>query len=928
MSNHDCGVRPTGRSMTIPGPRPAHAFALAVLAAAGWLGGCSDNPGGPGSGVASLTVTPKSSTLAVGGTVQLSATIRDATGSVVNGRPITWTSDNAAVATVDPNGFVTGVATGSAAVIATSGGLRDSAAITVRTTSSFLSVSAGGLKTCSLTASGAAYCWGSGPLGDGSGTSSKVPVAVTGGLTFSAVTAGNFLACGITTTEAPYCWGERPVAVPGGHEFVALTIGDGVGPGHYCGLTANGSAYCWGNNTSGQVGDGTTSGDEIQNGWVVRTAPVAVVGGLRFAAVTAGLFHTCGLTTSGAAYCWGGGGNGELGDGSTTDSSVPVAVAGGLKFMSLSAGGSNTCGLTTGGAAYCWGPNGAGLLGNGSTTSSSVPVAVSGGLTFSAVSTGSGHACGLTGNGAAYCWGWNAEGQLGTGSNTGPELCASSPCSTRPVPVAGGLRFAGLSASGQVTCGVTLSGTTYCWGDNRYGQLGNGTTINSSEPVQVVGLGAPAPVASVTITPDSATLVVGGTAHLSATTRDANGLLLLGRPIAWTSGNAAVATVDANGLVTGVGTGSAAVIATSEGRSDTAAIAVGTITLGSVSAGVSHTCGLTTGGAAYCWGADYGGPVAVSGGLRFSALAAGASHDCGLTSSGAAYCWGRSDYGQLGNGSTTNSGTPVAVSGGLSFSALAGGGWHTCGLTSAGVAYCWGFNNFGQLGNGSTTNGATPVAVAGGVSFSVLTAGTAHTCGLTTSGMTYCWGRNAEGQLGVGTATGPEQCGPYGVPCSTVPVAVTGGLGFSVIGTGGWHSCGLTSAGTAYCWGLNNAGQLGDGSTANSPTPVAVAGGLTFSGLATGTSRSHTCGLTSSRAPYCWGQNSSGQLGNGSTTGSATPVAVSGGLTFSALTTGDGHACGLTSAGAAYCWGLNDRGQLGNGSTTNSNVPAKVIGQP
>ncbi len=483
--------------MTIPRCRLAQAIALAVVVAAAWLSACSGEPGGPGSGVASVTVTPKSATLAVGGTLQLSATIRDANGNALTGHPITWTSDNAAVATADPNGLVTGVAIGSAAVIATSEGVSDRAAISVRTTSSFLSVSAGGLKTCSLTASGPAYCWGTGPLGDGSSNSSTVPVAVTGGLTFSSVTAGNFVACGITTTEAPYCWGALeasssssvPVPVPGGHEFIALTIGDGFGPGHACGLTTSGAGYCWGNNTSGQVGDGTTSGDQIQNGWAVRTTPVAVVGGLSFSALTAGLFHTCGLTTSGTAYCWGDNESGQLGDGSTAAySSAPVAVAGGLRLVSLSAGGSGACGLTTGGAIYCWGPNAAGSLGDGSTTSSSVPVAVSGGLTFSAVSVGSGHACGLTSNGAAYCWGWNADGQLGTGNNTGPEQCsAGNPCSTRPVAVTGGLRFAGLSAGGQVTCGVTPSGTTYCWGDNRYGQLGNGTTINSSEPVQVAG---------------------------------------------------------------------------------------------------------------------------------------------------------------------------------------------------------------------------------------------------------------------------------------------------------------------------------------------------------------------------------------------------------------------------------------------------------
>ncbi|MEX2157053.1 MAG: Ig-like domain-containing protein [Gemmatimonadales bacterium] len=804
-------------------------------------------------------------------------------------------------------------------------------------TSSFLSVSAGGLKTCSLTASGKVYCWGLGPLGDGSTASSSVPVAVTGGLTFSAVTAGNFVSCGLTTTAAPYCWGSleasssssAPAAVRGGHQFYAVTIGDGFGPGHACGLTASGAVYCWGNNRFGQLGDGTTSGDEVQNGWPVRTVPVAVAGGLSFAAVTAGLFHTCGLTTSGTAYCWGDNESGLLGTGSTASySSVPVAVAGGLTFTSLS----NRCGVTGSGAAYCWGPNGAGGLGDGSTTSSLVPVAVIGGLTFSSV-TSAGHSCGLTTNGAAYCWGSNSDGQLGTGDANGPEKEAcyqQTPCSTRPVPVAGGLRFAALSAGGQTTCGVTQGGTTYCWGDNRYGQLGNGTTINSSEPVQVVGLGAPPPVAFVTVSPESAAIVVDGTTHLSATTRDANGTLLVGRPISWTSGNGAVATVDANGLVMGVGTGSVSVIATSESRSDTAVITVGRITFGSVSAGRGYTCGLTTSGAAYCWGAIYGGPVAVSGGFSFSALATGEAHACGLTSAGAAYCWGYNGQGQLGDVSTTSSPVPVAVAGGVSFSALAAGLYHSCGLTSAGAVYCWGWNGLGALGNGSTTNSSIPVAVSGSFIFRALAAGGGFTCGLTSAGAVYCWGRNEDAELGVGTATGPETCRPDGVSvsCSTVPVAVTGGLNFNDIAAGGWHACGLTGVGAAYCWGPNDHGQLGDGSTTNSATPVAVSGGLSFSALATGMSRGHTCGRTSAGTAYCWGWNDYGQLGNASTTRSSTPVPVSGGLGFSGLVTSYGHTCGVTSAGAAYCWGWNASGQLGSGTTTNSNVPVKVVGQP
>jgi alpha-tubulin suppressor-like RCC1 family protein len=273
--------------------------------------------------------------------------------------------------------------------------------------------------------------------------------------------------------------------------------------------------------------------------------------------------------------------------------------------------------------------------------------------------------------------------------------------------------------------------------------------------------------------------------------------------------------------------------------------------------------------------------------LRFTTIAASSGHTCALNGSGAAYCWGWNLEGQLGIGSTTNhQPTPVAVSGGLTFSALAVGDYHTCALTTSGAAYCWGANFRGQLGDGSTTNRSAPVAVSGGLSFSSLAAGEFHTCALTSSGSAYCWGENAVGQLGDSSTTRRSS-----------PVAVAGGLSFRALAAGSGlesraHTCALTSSGAAYCWGGNDAGELGDGVTKSeicernsdsfrcSRTPVAVAGGLTFSALTVG--GFHTCGLTTAGAAYCWGANGWGQLGTDSTTGSSIPVAVSGGLIFGA----------------------------------------------
>ena len=194
--------------------------------------------------------------------------------------------------------------------------------------------------------------------------------------------------------------------------------------------------------------------------------------------VSAGSIHNCGVTTAGAAYCWGWNGFGQLGNGTNTKSNVPVAVTGGLTFQSVSAGSIHSCGVTTAGAAYCWGNNGhGGQLGNGTNTKSNVPVAVTGGLTFQSVSAGSIHSCGVTTAGAAYCWGNNGHGgQLGNGTNTKSNV---------PVAVTGGLTFQSVSAGLQHSCGVTTAGTAYCWGENKHGRFGNGTETNSNVPVLV-----------------------------------------------------------------------------------------------------------------------------------------------------------------------------------------------------------------------------------------------------------------------------------------------------------------------------------------------------------------------------------------------------------------------------------------------------------
>jgi alpha-tubulin suppressor-like RCC1 family protein len=457
-------------------------------------------------------------------------------------------------------------------------------------------------------------------------------------------------------------------------------------------------------------------------------------------------------------------------------------------------------------------------------------------------------------------------------------------------------------------------------------------------------------VASVTVVPQSLSLFAGEEQELHAVTRDQDGRTLVGRSVSWTTSAPTAATVSASGLVTGVGAGSATITATSEGKSGSAAVSVAAVvSFASVAAGGAHTCALTASGAAWCWGRGESGqlgvapptttcpfdggplpctgiPLEVGGGHTFVRLVGGGAHTCGLTSDGSTFCWGDNAYGQLGDNSSTDRSSPTPIASALRFVSIDAGASHTCGLTSDGLLYCWGRNDRGQLGDGTTSMRFVPTPVTGNLIFSVVAAGgfdIGHTCALTISGVAWCWGANDQGQLGGGIADA-------GAIPHPVPALVAGGHAFTFLtAASAKHTCALIGSGAAYCWGENAFGALGNGGTENRTSPVAVSGGMAFVAVTAGGYLGHTCGLSASGAVHCWGENSVGQVGDGSTLDRLGPSPVAGGLTFTSIDAGFRHTCGRASTGTLYCWGSNGARQLGiNSDAFSAASPTRVVGQP
>ena len=725
-------------------------------------------------------------------------------------------------------------------------------------------------------------------------------------VTLPIVAGGGGHSCAIMGDKSVWCWGQNTTGQLGNGSIADSTVPvqvTGLNPAldvagghdHTCAIDTGHQVWCWGANAFGQLGNGTTSVDS--------TTPVQA-GTFQGLQVSAGDGFSCAVTAAHTARCWGDNNFGELGDGSLNDSSTPKLVQGLTGVVSVAAGYFHACALLATGRVWCWGDNGNGELGNGTTTASDVPVPTPI-EAATAVAAGAADSCAITSGGDLQCWGNNNVGQLGIGNFTDAHVPA------QVASLNSGVLQVGLGEDFGCALANTPGPTVVCWGDaDGYGQLGTGS-FSQQDPFPIVVFGLQPPPSG----------GPGGPSQIAVGGHHACVVLTSAKVECWGK-NFTGALGDGSRLDRAIPT-------------PTIGLPIAPGTVNQVSAGVVTSCAVTAGFGVSCWGqmtgdgsplmTNHTSAVAVknlpAGGV--SQVSAGWG-GCALVRTGglatSVRCWGDNTWGELGNGTTNNSTTPVKVSSLSNAEYVASGATHACALVHNGGAWCWGENDKGQLGDGTTTNRSTPVVVSGLPSnLAQIAAADDHTCALLKTETVKCWGQNNKGQLGDGTTSD-----------RSTPVAVAGLTGVVQISLGDAYTCALLDYGAVQCWGFNSLGELGNGTTTDSTSPVQVSG-LTSGVLALSAGDATACAVLFSALVDCWGDNSHGELGNGSIGGQGdTPGLVQGGGFASdgaSLGLGMGAtSCALDSGEMANCWGANFDGQVGDGSLTDTSSPTAVQG--
>lgn len=680
---------------------------------------------------------------------------------------------------------------------------------------------------------------------------------------------------------------------------------------HACVLLENGEVRCWAtDNGSGKLGCGTCTGSDVPqtvtgiDGTTAKAVDIAV-----------GDSGACAVLDTGAVLCWGS--TWLLGTGSTSNSPTPVPVSGidgsAASALQIDAGDVSVCAVINTGAIWCWGNNGDGQLGTGTNDLSRTPTPVSGITDASHVVVARNHVCAIHGQGMVSCWGANVEMAVGDPATTSDILLPYT------IPGLGGPgepRVLDLAASEGMTCALLDTGVVGCWG-----RWLNTCNFRLPQPPREL------PTCSRTncrVTPWIE--VFSGVIDVAVSNNGGCGLTASGTVSCWGSNSHAQLGVPYRGTYSSP-------TPTSPPLTDVTDIVVAQ----------SSVCALRGSSSPTCWGNNNRASLAVAtavedvttpqdltvSGLTFAHIDRHGAHACGITDTGAVYCWGYTRFFGDTNTNARTEAAPVLVPGidGTtdSASALCTGSDYTCVLLDTDEVRCWGYNLHGQLGIGNTTDTPTPTTVVGfdgSVPVRQLSCGGNDACLVTDAGAVFCWGQNTRGQVGDGTRGTPRDT-PAAVP------EIDGVAAKAVhVETHAGHTCALLDTGGVMCWGSNSGGNLGDGTTTERLSPVAVTG-LNSSAVEISVGNWLTCALLDTGAVECWGYDE-GKLGTGtwSSFNSSAPVGVQGidGTNASAIAidSGGSVSCAVLSDGSTRCWGDNISNQMGTGSLAHSCLGVEV----
>lgn len=821
-----------------------------------------------------------------------------------------------------------------------------------------------------LDANGVLYAWGNnqyGQLDNGTTTNdsvaSKVPFP-TGVTSWSQVAGGDTYVLALGNNGVLYAWGNNSSGQLGNGTTtssttpVEVTMPSGVtswksiaaGAGHSLAVGNNGMVYAWGLNNKGQLGDSsTTSSDTL----VAMRMPA----GETASEVIAGNNHSLVLCTDGRLYAVGNNFGGQLGDNTTTASDTLVEVqfpSGVTSWKTVAAGAYFSLAIGSDGNLYAWGQGNSGQIGNGATSNALVPTLApmpSGVTGWTSIAGGASFMLAVANNGMIYGAGYDGNSELGNNNNIKSDTLTPA---VMPATVTG---FTSIAAGHNNGLAIAKDGRLYAWGENQYGQVGDGTTNKALIPtlVNVSGLSVPAlatpangsgmTVGSTSLawssasgatsyelqisTVNSFTNDVVDTAGISGTSfsvgKYLGPVLTLGTTYYWR-----IAATDAMG-----GAYSSAWTFSTPGSPDTAGTRLAAQTNSSSSYFINRNDSL------FAWGNNQygqlgGTPSSVdsvasaipfpSGVTEWLQVAGGQNHTVALGNDGNIYEWGQNNDGQLGNGTTTNSSTPVTVpmpAGVTYWKAIAAGAAHTVAIGSNDTVYAWGQNSFGELGNGTKTQSGSPVVASlpAGVKPVQVFAGNNWTMVLASNGALYATGRNANGQLGNGTSTDSDT-----LAMVNFPTGVTGWLDFA---GGGYHAAAIGNDGNLYTWGSGGNGQLADGGTSNvtSPAKVSMPAGVSgWEAIACGENFTEAVGNDGNL--YEAGYSGDGETGNGTHLGTLSTLTIAnmpgGASKYVDVSAGHNHVIAVAGNGSLYAWGKNSNGQLGNYYTSNSYVPVLV----